>query len=276
MNVDFGLIPACSGALEGTITDKATGQALAGTKLAKKFGAFFASVFADDTGHYVIPKLPLGFNNAPASYTLMATVDDYWFNVKTVTVECGTVAVLDFEMVAFEFGSMSGIVYVGEPDPNDLSQNRVVTPTTTTIEGANVSLASSTNAKTDSSGFYSFDELLGNVNNAPMTSVPQVSKTGFWTLSASPVLIEPNKHIDASYAIVPQCTANITGTLVFSDTGLPADLIQVRITHPFNFKDFDITDANGAFAFPDRLLGYNNSSVNYNVKVSVIPGYIPA
>ena len=224
VTVNFGLVPICYGAFEGTITDAETGLPLPDARIPLGSSTF---ADADSTGHYVIPRVNLNPNNAPRTYTFDANNADYWTGRKSAVAQCGIVTTLNFELVKIQYAAMSGFVTIGIPDPNNHSATRTVTSSGVPIAGARVGLTSLDDWRTDSNGFFdSGPTILPATNNAPRTSGNVlVSKQGYWSPTTTPVLVEPNKHIVANFTLVPFCYGSISGTVVFGDTRLPANLV---------------------------------------------------
>jgi PKD repeat protein len=139
VTVNFGLLPECFGAIGGTVTDAQSGQRLASVniRLAGSFGS--ASTYTDANGHFLLDGLPLGPNNGATVLPLVAdplNLNYFGATNSGVVVACGQVTTNDFALVATQTGTLSGVVHVGIPDPNDLTPRRAVSPTTEVIVGA--------------------------------------------------------------------------------------------------------------------------------------------
>ncbi len=129
--VDFGLIPICYGAFEGTVTDRETGLPIAGVRV---WGS--PEVLTDDAGHYRIEHLALGENNSPTEYFLRATKEpEYWWSDRQGILFCDQTTTVDFTMVRIRPARVSGTVFEGTVIPPDYD---TVIPTTTPIEGVRV------------------------------------------------------------------------------------------------------------------------------------------
>ncbi len=91
--VDFGRPPG-TGAIEGHVTNRVTGQPIA--------NAFVGSEFGDATrtgpdGYYKFEHVPLGANGADRAWKVTADPDDFDAQTKPVTVRADQTSRLDFE-----------------------------------------------------------------------------------------------------------------------------------------------------------------------------------
>ncbi len=263
LTVNFGLVPVCFGAFEGTVTDIETGLPLQGVNTA--FGT--GEILTDASGHYVIPKVNLNPDGSARAYNIQARgLAGYWTANKGGTAICGVVTTVNIQMLRIKYASMSGFVFEGVPDPNDHTANRAVTPTDIPIEGVNVGLSSSENWQTDATGFYESPPITPGTNNTPLTGrVPHAIKNDYWGNNSS-VTIIAGQHLDKDFALVPKCYVAITVNATFGDTGLPASGVQLRLAVAGG-GIFRSTDASGQFTFEHLELGFNNSSVSRNLSV---------
>ncbi len=268
VSVEFGLIPICTGTLEGVVTDTVTGNPIANARVSKSYTGSPLDIFADSNGHYTMTGLPLGVNNSPQTTSLWGLADGYWYANGLGTAACGEVNTLDIQLVPMKYGTISGFVRVGTPDPNDLTENRSVTPTDVPIEGATVSLNNNTVFSTDAAGFYGGGSIQLGYNNEPVVYSPSVAADGYWHPAGwNPVTIEADKNTVADFVLVPKCTGTISGKLIFGDTGQPIANATLRATRTvWDYKFYDtVTNANGEFSFADIELSYNNASASYTI-----------
>ncbi len=261
VTVNFGLVPVCFGAFEGTVTDIETGLPLQGANTAFGLG----EILTDASGHYVIPKVNLNPDGSARAYTIQARLAGYWTANKGGTAICGVVTTVNIQMMKINFASMSGFVFEGVPDPNDHSANRAVTPTDIPIEGVSVGLSSSDNWQTDATGFYESPPIFPGTNNTPLGRIPHAIKNDFWGNTSS-VTINAGQHLDKNFFIVPKCYVTITVNVTFGDTGLPASAVQLRLAVSGG-SIIRFTDESGQHTFEHLELGFNNSSVSRSLSV---------
>src|SRR5207244_4182436 len=120
-------------------------------------------------------------------------------------------------------------------DPDDLTTNRAVTASDQPVAGATVRVISQL-LVAGPDGRYQSGPLQLTDNNAPTSYGLTVEANGYWLsirpLGAPPgenlVTIRSGQDTDADFALVPRCTASISGTVVFGDTGQPVTNRSVR------------------------------------------------
>jgi hypothetical protein len=278
--VDFGLVPECEGKIHGVVTDAETGLPIAGATSSPPW-----TFTTDDTGSYVIDHVRLGENNSPVEVVVTAQKDDplfadpgqYWHATKSGVVVCNQTTEIDLALVPVHPGFMSGTIVEGNPDPSDYSK---VIPTSTPITGAQVYLFYPTTAPstTGSDGRYNLSFHLG-YNNEPLTSVILIAhrpdlpyRHGYWQGGITLGEIGPGQHVVQDVALVKQCTASISGHVSYGDTGLPAANVRVSGLGGAGDSASTQTDAQGAFSFPELLIGENNRPVRF-LASAVAPGY---
>ncbi|MCH9632044.1 MAG: hypothetical protein S4CHLAM6_03670 [Chlamydiae bacterium] len=140
--VNFALNPQ-PGTVEGTVTDKASANPIAGAKIIIYQGTnIVASTITDEVGFYSVETL------APGSYLITANSSGYQEKIEGVLVSANTTTTVDFKLVANP-GILNGTVTIfGTQDPIVGAEVRV-------FKGSNL-IAS---VLTDNTGFYSIDTL---------------------------------------------------------------------------------------------------------------------
>ncbi len=268
VSVEFGLVPICTGALEGVVTDAYTGDPIANAEVSTRsdFHPYYPIITTDANGHYTWTGLQLGSNNSARRHTLYARAGWYWYANGSGTATCGDVNALDIQLVPRKYAMISGFVRVGIPDPDDLSVDRSVTPTDVSIESAMVSVTSAHVFTTDATGFYSGGSIRLGYNNTPSTSDPKAEADGYWSAYSPSSTFEADKNTVANFAMVPKCLRIISGRLVFGDTGLPIANARLRARRNWATIFYEsITNENGEFSFADIQMGRNNASVSYTL-----------
>src|ERR1039458_1490848 len=78
VTVNFGLLPLCTGAFQGLVTDIQTGSNVPGATVEAVY-SYYNYATADASGRYIFTNLPLvPPDNQPANYSLWASRTDYW------------------------------------------------------------------------------------------------------------------------------------------------------------------------------------------------------
>jgi hypothetical protein len=278
--VDFGLVPVCEGKIHGVVTDAETGLPVAGATVSP------FTTTTDVTGSYTVDHVRLGENNSPVEVELTAQKDEplfahigqYWHATKSGVAVCNQTTEIDLALVPVHPGFLSGTIVEGNPDPSDYSK---VIPTSTPIEGARPVLgylAPEEPFTTGQDGRYDLSFHVG-YNNEPITPILAVEvpdlpyRHGYWAREIVLGEIGPDQHVVQDVALVKQCTASISGHVSYGDTGLPAANVQVSSGNAANTdEDSTQTDAQGAFSFPELLIGMNNRPVAFDAFADA-PGY---
>lgn len=192
------------GVLQGTVTDRDTGQPIAGAGI-DITGSTNASVLTDALGKFNVLV-------APGTITVSAVATGYAAVSGTTTVSAGQV--LDFS---------PALLALSSPNPKtdvDLSGLVIDSVNKAAISGATIDVtgAATAQATTDSTGKFTLAGLA-----AGQTTVT-VSAPGFQT-SALSLLTSAGSTIDLGVIQLEQTvlpsTSRVTGTIVDLDTGLP-------------------------------------------------------
>jgi len=288
--VDFGLVPVCYGKVHGVVTDAETGGPIADATVNLVSIGGVATTSAD--GSYSIDQVRLGENNSPVEGTVHAYKDppfgshvgSYWWADKPgAVVVCNQTTEIDLALVPVHPGHVSGRIFEGNPDPSDYSK---VIPTSTPIERAQVRVdvgvvTLAQTVETDVGGHYPELTFAFDYNNSiisPRYLVvpgPDLSyRHGYWPTNVQ-LEVGPDQHIVQDVALVKQCTASISGQVIYADTGLPAANTRVSgLASPD--ADSTTTDAQGRFSIPEILIGYNNQPIPLRAEAFAPAGYLYA
>jgi len=277
VTVNFGLVPECFGAISGTVTDAQTGDRLAFVRLQLAGGPASPGTLADANGHFLLGGLPLGPNNGAIVVSLVAEpgIPNYFGATNTgVVVACDQATKSDFALVAIQTITLSGVVHVGIPDPNDLTQRRSVVASSETIAGATITFASPTFsalAATAANGAYHSGPLPLGPGNLATPYVVTVSSADYWSEQQG-MMVGASQNATADLVMVKQCRGSISGTLTLADTLQPAPNVAVSVAQGADLPVSVVTDAQGHFTFPALLLGYRNSSTTYKLNANFSSG----
>jgi uncharacterized protein YkwD/plastocyanin len=255
VEVAFGLIPICYGAFTGVVTDRDSGEPVAGVRVS---GTQFEAE-TDANGRYTANRVPLGFNNAPLLHSVQTFKVDYWNAAKQAQAVCGATTRVDLAVRAKQEGAVGGRVIDVE--------------TRKPIAGAWV-LSQPTGQprfQTVADGTFSGHVPLA-ADNAPVTSTFRASANNYWWADrqlraelgtpAAPVEFELLKKC---YGTVGKLTLRWLGT---EEPVVGALATLVSANRP------GVSDADGEVNFDWPVaLGYNNSPATHVVEVKLPPDY---
>lgn len=259
VTVNFGLLPLCTGGLEGNVTDIETGLPLPGAYVYANSGYSGARYdTVDASGFYIFTNVPLAPDNLPAVYSLYAARTDYWQSASiSAEVVCDVTNSVSFQILRQRFGSISGTV----TDPG----GRLLAGVTVQLSGA-----TGYTTATDTNGFFQTGSLMLGYSNAPIGYQVTGMTNGYWSESTNTTVLA-NSNAVVHLVLVPICTATIAGRVIFGDTGLPATNVQVQISVSAG-GGVTNTDASGDYFISGLPLGRNNTPENATIS-AVVAGY---
>src|SRR5262249_47643752 len=142
------------------------------------------STVADSDGKYLFDHVPLGPDNSPLTVAVSANKNGYFVVTrKPLSVSCGQITTVDLQEESVQFGTVSGVVTIGIPDPNDTSPNRAVTSSGTPIANALLSF-SGFETRSGSDGAYTISLALG-AGGSSKIYTPTVRAGNFWTANGA-------------------------------------------------------------------------------------------
>jgi uncharacterized repeat protein (TIGR01451 family) len=254
VSVSFGLLPICTGAFQGTVTDIQTGLPVPNATI--NAGGYSAT--ANASGEFLITNLPLASSeNLPEYYTVSASRSNYWSSYTNAYAVCAATNIVNLQMLLQQEGSISGVVTAegGEPLSN-------VTVTVSYPDGQ--SMVTGTN------GAFQFEDVsLGN-NNAPAYYAIYAQSQGYWEVSTN-IIVQGNSNAVVDLVATPICYATVTGSVVYSDTGLPATNLPVSVSTGNGI--YTTTDSQGNYTVTNAILGTDNVPVNGSVEASAAGYY---
>ncbi len=275
--LDFGLVPICSGSVEGFVTDEETGAPIEDAVI-----SISPEIRTDASGFYEILDIQLDEHNNPIEgFPVRAVKHGYWDGVGEGLVICDGVTRIDLKMLRWRPASVQGTVVEGTPDPTDPT---IIHPTTTLIGGAELRIFNYGFDQADAAGEFAIEMEKLNTGNQPIVDAQlEVNATGYWArpsesiggLLSSPYplgTIDPDEHIrDLVVPLVKKCTGTLSGLVRDAVTNAP--IANARVTVAWPIATLDVrTDATGHFTYPGVLLGHNNTPIERSVAVSS-PGY---
>jgi hypothetical protein len=239
--VNFKLMTMQYSSLAGTVTDSATGKAIAGAIV--RLGNTRRDT-TDSAGAYAFDSVVTGANSITASATGYVTksVSD------TVTATANT---LDFALAPIQYTSVSGTV-------KDSA-------TGDAIAGAIVSIGTGTTSKrdtTDADGKYTLDSVTAGVNRISVSATDYISKTISDTVPATAQTLD--------IILSPTIVGSVSGTVTDSATGKGIEGAIVSIgTGMGAATRVDTTDADGKYT----LAKVATRTTSYTIQVSAT-GYL--
>jgi hypothetical protein len=263
--LDFDLVktvvepPPCVGTFQIRLTDRDTTLPIANAFV--EIGSLFE-------GHTDANGVAGPVEHLPGLYEAATDLVGYWSDPVQARIECNKVTSLDASLLPWHPGVVLGKVVTGTPSPTD---SKVIIPGTTPVAGATITFEElpSIEGTSAADGTYSATARHLGEDNTPLANVHLMAVAdGYWPRSRnhpSPITIgtlapaPPARELDI--ALVPQCTARITGQVTFDDSDEPAAGAVVRAGHA-HASDDDITDQDGRYAI-DAPLGYNNVPVTH-------------
>jgi uncharacterized repeat protein (TIGR01451 family) len=247
VSVSFGLLPLCYGAFAGTVTDATTGKPIAGATV----DAYGYQSTTDASGQYLITNLALsGSENLPEYYSITAASNGYYSSNSYSYAVCDATNTVDFQLVLEEGASISGTI---------VDADTLLPLTNVSIY---VSYQYSSNQYTGATGQFDFQSLALGTDNTPVNYSVQTQPTGYWYLDTN-TIVQANSNSVLNLMVVPVCYQTVYGSVIYSNTGLPATNITVEIStlSPYNgYYDYlyDVTDTKGDYIFTNVTLGYDN------------------
>jgi len=280
LQVDFGLVPVCKGALTGRVTETGTGRALLGVPI----GGAATQVATDEQGRFALSDLSLGPNNAPSIFFVAAgqTATHHSANTFT-TISCGGVPHVELQMEPRRWGTLSGAVHIGEPDPSNLTTSRAVTDTGTPLPNANVRVTTDSfvgaDATTGQDGTWRTGQVELSKGLLQEGAGTQFHASNYWQFFRRTTLAAGQDVAQPTVALVRKCTATLSGKVILGDTSAPVSGLNV-----FAGANWDIpasagggsdgagyvltTDSQGNYSVTTASLAYNNASAMYRVQAN--------
>jgi uncharacterized repeat protein (TIGR01451 family) len=254
VTVNFGLLPICTGAFQGQVTDQ-TGLPVAGATASAVYysahGPMSSAATADTNGMYIMTNVMLAPDNQPALYSLTAPGrgTDYWQSASiSAYAVCGaTNPANNLQLLRKQTGSVSGQVVVQGGGP---------------LAGVVVSGAVGPDLQfsvtTDTNGAFQSPALQLNPGNAPIKYGVYAMPSGYWQ-SYSNIMVQANSNSVVTLTLVPICTGTVHGQVVFADSGLPATNVTVTLSYERGFVTNARTDSNGNYTITNLSLGFDNT-----------------
>jgi len=250
VSVSFGLLPICYGAFQGTVTDIQTGLPVPYAVL--EFSDYYFAM-ANSNGQYLVTNVGLSSSeNLPEDYEITATRSNYWTSYTNAYAVCDATNIVNLQILLQQEGSISGILTAEGGAPLTNVVISLIGPT-----------YRSTNTAAD--GTFQFKSLSLNNNNAPAYYTIETQPQGYWQIETN-VIVDANSNTVVDLVAIPICYATVTGSVVYSNTGLPAAGISVSVST--EYTSFTTTDSNGDYTVTNVTLGTDNNTVNGDIEAS--------
>ncbi|MCB0961069.1 MAG: cadherin-like domain-containing protein [Acidimicrobiales bacterium] len=258
IDLEFGLIPACTGSLEGTVTDRETGAPLADVGVARfNTGSVTRT---DANGHYLLENIAVGRTNQPITDQFNFGKDGSWPANPQATIACNLVTHLDVSLIAKHTTSFSGRVTEGTRDLTD-PQSPVIS-TGVPLPGARVASNSGVpGATTAADGTYTISNVPLSTNNGPTGVSVNASVDGYWMGFGSGTLTLAGPNV-IDLVAVKACYGDAYVKVIDDTTGRPVadSKVTVSAARPEGVTAFPtaFTDANGIAHLTDVPLARDN------------------
>ena len=262
VDLEFGLVPECAAALEGTVTDRESGLPLAGVAV--------RDTTTDASGHFLAERINLG-RFAVREFGTAYDLAGYYGETKYDTYHCDAVSHTTVTLLKVHTGTaLVGTLTEGVRDPSaPPAQQGPIVSTGVPIPGVAVVTQDVTGAQrydtTTADGSYRIGPMRLNAQNTPATGSLTVAPAGYW--AASPrYSIGPDETVTTNITAVKACTASATIRVLDDVTGQAVSGISVWVQPSDRPGGFPLTigavsDANGLLTLRGIPLGYNNSAV---------------
>jgi hypothetical protein len=279
LHVDFGLVPVCTGALTGRVTEKGTGRPLAGVPIP----FLGTSIVTDEQGRFALDNLTLGPNNAPTTAgVFVPTTATHWFGSASTIIACGTVPNVEIQLEPRRWGTFSGRVTVGVPDPNNLTTGRLVTDTGVPLTTAVAQIGGTYNSPA-TDGTFRTPPIELHQGQFQEIEFASITAPGYWPYGLQTNVVANQNVVLPNFALVQQCTATVSGTLLYGDTHQPVVDQYLTAFSPWRSPEPSFgagsynysarTDTHGSFTFSGVSLDYNNASGTFQISVQGPAGY---
>jgi uncharacterized repeat protein (TIGR01451 family) len=253
VTVNFGLVPDCYGAFQGTVRDSQTSLPIAGATVYAEYSGYYYSKITDMNGQYSFTNVMLAANNAASLYSLYSISNGYYMSAYSNSYAvCDVTNTVDLTLVKEEFGSISGTVTIQGGG---------------SAAGIQVSISAGYYTNTDSSGNFAFAHVPLNNNNTPVFDSVSAQGTLYWAASTN-TYVQANSNSVVSLTLIPICYGMASGQVLFGDTKLPATNIYVS----FNNSSAR-TDLNGNYTLTNVELGFDNAAYASYVYANAPAGY---
>jgi uncharacterized repeat protein (TIGR01451 family) len=254
VTVNFGLLPICTGAFRGEVTDIQTGSNVPGATVEAVY-SYYNYATADASGMYIFTNLPLvAPDNQPANYSLWASRTDYWQSATiTAYAVCDATNTVNLQVLRKQTGSISGQVVVQGGGP--------LSGVVVTVNGAEY-----LSVTTDTNGSFQFPVLQLNQGNVPANYSVSAYPSGYWQ-STTNTTVQANSNSVVTLILVPVCTGTMQGRVIFADTGLPATNVYATV-YAGGYYHSALTDSNGNYTATNVSLAFDNAPANTSVSAS--------
>jgi len=258
VSVNSGLLPVCYGAFQGTVTDSQTGLPVPYAVVTAEY-SYYYSVTANASGQYLITNVDLGSSeNLPLNYSITASQSNYWSSSTNAYAVCDATNTVNLQILRQQEGSISGTLIAEGGQP--------LTNVTVYADGESYAATN-----TDSSGHFQFQSLLLDNNNVSADYEVYAEPSGYWEPYTN-TIVQANSNSVVSLVAIPICYGTLTGSVLYSNTGLPATNINVTIYTYVNSYGYvyyyPTTDINGDYTVTNIELNEYNTAITPTIYTS--------
>ena len=252
--VSFGLLPICTGAFQGTITDIQTGLPVPYAEI--DADGYF--VLANASGQFLMTNLALGSSeNLPVDYNIVVNRSNYWASYTNAYAVCDATNIVNVQILLEQEGSITGVLTAEGGQP--------LTNVTIVASYQNYYYAT-----TGTNGAFQFESLGLANNNGPANYTISVEPAGYWEVVTN-VLVQANSNAVLNLVAIHICHATVSGSVIYADTGLPATNVAVSISSSGTV--YTTTDSEGNYTATNVALGIKNVPINGSVEASAAGYY---
>ncbi len=252
--VSFGLLPICTGAFQGTITDSQTGLPVPYAEI----NADGYVAMANASGQFLLTNLALGSSeNLPVDYNILVTRSNYWTTYTNAYAVCDATNIVNAQILLQQQGSITGVLTAEGGQP--------LTNVTISASYQNYYYAT-----TGTNGAFQFESLGLANNNGPANYGLTLETSGYWAVATN-VLVQANSNTVVNLVAIPICYATVSGSVIYADTGLPATNLSVSISTSGTV--YATTDSEGNYTVTNAALGDKNVPINGSVEASATGYY---
>jgi hypothetical protein len=176
-SIDIALIPTVRASVAGVVTDRDTGEPLAGASVSASGSSGSGQAFADSGGGYRIDDLLTAFPNAEFTSSVIARKSGYWTSIDEALLRPAEVTTLNVSLLEIcQGGTIRGTVFNAE--------------TLEPLEAASVFSDPGASGPgiaglTDATGHFELIGVAVDFENAPRLATVTARKTGFITAACS-------------------------------------------------------------------------------------------
>jgi PKD repeat protein len=220
LSLDFGLLPVCSGAVEGMIRNSETGAPASGVSVSI---TNVGGVVTGPDGRYRIDDLPLSSDNGPRLHELRiaVTATDWESRFIGFFAACNVTRTIDVDLTPKRYGTITGQAFL--VDASGANPVPLPSVSVTGVPG----MTRGTNAE----GRFQFDNVPLGPGNTPRNLTLNIAATTTRHAAIpAPVRVEADAVATAELVAYQICTASARIRVINHATGLPVPGVRINTT----------------------------------------------